>query len=186
MKKSIEVDREKFVKALRKAEEKGPLANRSALWEAIANIYNLDIVPVKISPSIAMLRVTGWGLEVKTPVGKRGRAKLSPEQKAAMQVARGKRVPRGEKFKQIPEIVQGFTELRSELTKEFKQYLPVLEKSVEGSAKAGIKLKCLECTSYQPMEIKHCNINTCGLFPYRPYQNNSSEETVEEDLGCKQ
>lgn len=44
--------------------------------------------------------------------------------------------------------------------------------SLEGrlSAKKAIKAKCLECSAFQEIEVKHCTVTSCPLHPIRPYQ----------------
>jgi hypothetical protein len=30
-----------------------------------------------------------------------------------------------------------------------------------------IRNKCLDCSCYQPVEVRECPVSTCGLWPYR-------------------
>jgi hypothetical protein len=30
-----------------------------------------------------------------------------------------------------------------------------------------IRNKCLDCSCYQPVEVRECPLTTCGLWPYR-------------------
>ena len=30
-----------------------------------------------------------------------------------------------------------------------------------------IRHKCLDCSCYQPVEVRECPVTTCGLWPYR-------------------
>jgi hypothetical protein len=30
-----------------------------------------------------------------------------------------------------------------------------------------IRLKCLDCSVYQPEEVRNCHLTTCALHPYR-------------------
>ena len=30
-----------------------------------------------------------------------------------------------------------------------------------------IRLKCLDCCVYQPVEVRECTVSTCGLWPFR-------------------
>ena len=30
-----------------------------------------------------------------------------------------------------------------------------------------IRHKCLDCSCYQPVEVRECPVSTCGLWPYR-------------------
>ena len=34
-----------------------------------------------------------------------------------------------------------------------------------------IRLKCLDCSCYQPGEIKHCQVNNCPLYLFRFRKN---------------
>jgi len=38
------------------------------------------------------------------------------------------------------------------------------------SRTAAIKAKCLDCVCWQRKEITLCPLDTCPLWPYRPYQ----------------
>ncbi len=39
------------------------------------------------------------------------------------------------------------------------------------SRAAAIKAKCLDCCCWQRVEISNCSIETCSLYPYRPYRS---------------
>jgi len=44
-------------------------------------------------------------------------------------------------------------------------------KAYSGKSKAsGIKAKCLDCSCFQKEEITNCEVFTCPLYEYRPYQ----------------
>lgn len=46
------------------------------------------------------------------------------------------------------------------------------DKAIDGKSKtAGIKGKCLDCMGWDRKAIHDCDISTCELFPYRPYQD---------------
>lgn len=179
-----EVSRNTLERAIRVAEENGPLKNLDALWTAACELYNSYDVPKPITKSVVMLRATGWKLETKTKPGKKGRAAgvpLSEEQKAAMQAGRGARKPRAEKFASQPELVEGFEELRNEVPERF---LPLVDKlTKKGSMRAAVALKCLDCCAYQPVEIRLCACNSCPLFAFRPYKGKAGEEeAVEQEV----
>ncbi len=38
------------------------------------------------------------------------------------------------------------------------------------SMRAAVNSKCLDCMCWQQAEVKRCNIVTCPLHAYRPYQ----------------
>jgi hypothetical protein len=182
-KTAIEVDRIKLVTCIKSAEENGALRNFDELWIKVAELYNNMNPPKEITKSVVYLRVKEWGLTTKTKAGTRGHApgsKLSDEQKAAMQAGRKLGGKRADKFKADPDIQQGFTELADEVPIRFEKLMQKLTQS--GSMRAAIALKCLDCTCYQPMEIKGCACKSCPLFALRPYRNKAtgSNEIVDE------
>jgi len=57
----------------------------------------------------------------------------------------------------------------------FDKIPPVYQQNYETaiSAKsraAAIKAKCLDCCCWQRVEITNCPVQTCPLYPYRPYR----------------
>ncbi len=182
-KPTTEVNKNLLQQAIDQAESNGPLKNLDALWKAACAIYNRMSVPKQITFSVVALRAKAWSLQTKTKPGKKGRLVLSDEQKAAMQAARGKRVSRSVKFASRPDVVNGFVELRRIVPARFQ---PLVDKLINnGSMKAAVHLYCLDCTAYQPAEIKLCTCNDCPLFAFRPYskikvESESTEEELEE------
>ncbi len=61
--------------------------------------------------------------------------------------------------------------------------MPLVDQVEKGSLRAAIKLNCLECSAYQPGEIKLCVVTACAMFPHRPYQGNvqESDTAVEQE-----
>lgn len=49
-----------------------------------------------------------------------------------------------------------------------KAWMNCFEKT-SGKTRA-LKMKCLECSDYTKAEITDCNVRTCPLWNYRPYQ----------------
>jgi len=49
-----------------------------------------------------------------------------------------------------------------------KQYDKAINRE---SMRAAINSKCLDCMCWQQAEVKRCDIITCPLHPYRPYQD---------------
>lgn len=46
------------------------------------------------------------------------------------------------------------------------------KKAIDGKSKAAaVKAKCLDCCCWQRTEIADCLVDTCPLWPYRPYRN---------------
>jgi len=45
------------------------------------------------------------------------------------------------------------------------------KKAMLGKSKStALKQKCLDCVCWQRTEIDNCGVETCPLYPYRPYQ----------------
>ncbi len=39
------------------------------------------------------------------------------------------------------------------------------------TARSAIKFHCLDCSGGMKADVRDCNIKTCPLYPFRPYQN---------------
>lgn len=177
-KKTIEVDRVKLVSAINQAESKGPLKNLDSLWVAAAELYNKSGPPVEISKSVVCLRATAWALPIQTKAGAKGRAAgvpLSDEQKAAMKAGR---TNRADKFNLDPKIQEGFRIIKEETPERFSGIVQRLTE--QGSMKAGMALVCLQCTVFQPGEIRQCQIYNCGAYAFRPYKGDKSGDETDE------
>ncbi len=94
-----------------------------------------------------------------------------------MQAARKNRKPRSEKMKAYAET---FAELRRQAPERFS---PLVAQAEKGSLRAALKLKCLECSSYQSSEVKQCPVIGCALFPQRPYQRSLEKEGDAQEEG---
>lgn len=66
----------------------------------------------------------------------------------------------------------------TDISKNIEQYIQhirtsqksVFRKAYSGKSRtAGIKAKCLDCCNRQRGEVANCNIETCPLHPYRPF-----------------
>ena len=154
------VDKTRLVNVIAQAEANGPFTTRNELYEKSAELYGDG----KVSPSVVYLRIKEWGINVKTPIGKRGRKDMGGNH--------GIRVPRADKFKSSVEKKSALAALRTDVAyfKDSKKYLPVVARVAEGSMKAAVKLKCLDCCAYDKEEVKHCVCTSCPLFLFRPFQ----------------
>jgi len=174
MKKSLFVDRGKLESAIRQAEQNGPLGNRGLLWKAIAELYNKNRGDApEITFSVVLLRVGEWNLPLKTPRGKKGRSGMTTEQKVAqvklMQAGRlsGEgRVSKAEKFAKDPAAKSALEDLKKTVP---ERYQPLVLKVIQGSRTAALKLKCLDCANWQPIEIKLCPVTDCALWNFRAF-----------------
>jgi hypothetical protein len=174
------VDKKKLLAAIEQAEKNGPLANQSSLGEAVAVIYNKMSPPREISFQVVLLRIRAWGLNIKTPKGKRGRqagTKMTPEHKQAL--LDGRKGGRAAKILANPKFKQAYNAMRQVvLDHNKKQYLPLVELTIKGRQRAKDKLGCLFCTAFQTMEIKKCSDFSCPQWLTRPYQNIETTEDV--------
>ena len=39
-----------------------------------------------------------------------------------------------------------------------------------------MRAKCMDCCAGNRMEVRRCNVYTCPLFPYRPYQEKEEKK----------
>lgn len=160
------VDRPAFIAAINEVEKNGPLQNRSVLYPLVAEEYNKHIAR-GITHSIAQLRIRDWKIEVKTPMGQRGRPAgftMSEEQKAAMLAGRRNRKCHPQKEQSIRAMNRMCPKRRS-----------LIQRAANGSKVAQVQLVCLECCETLD-EIRNCETMSCGLWGIRPYQNGNTEE----------
>lgn len=153
----IPVDKDILIQCITEAESNGPLKNESALWNKLSELYKVK-TGVDVEWGVMRLRVNSWKLDKQTKKGKRGRQSLSPEQKVAMQAGRQNR-EKGSKasFDAMYSIYD-------------KKWHPVIKKAEKGNIKARVKLKCLDCSCQQPVEIRLCTLIDCSLHDIRPFQ----------------
>lgn len=65
-----EVDRDKLIAAITKAENNKKYDNLNALYKDVAEIYNSSQPPEEISFSVVGLRIAKWGIQVRTKPGR--------------------------------------------------------------------------------------------------------------------
>jgi hypothetical protein len=170
MVRKLEIDRDEFQRVVTDLESGHTFPNPTALWKALeATDWAKMQQPRPLTASVANTRAKELGIQFKTAPAKKGLGGLTEEQRAAMQAARKNRKPRAEKMKAFAST---FAEMRKRVPERF---LPAVDQAEKGSLRAAIKLTCLECTAYQPGEIKLCTITACALFPHRPYQGSAEE-----------
>lgn len=148
----IEVDKSQLVNVITQLENAKKFSNRNALYSEVAG-------KMDISPSVVMLRVKEFDIQLKTPKGKRGRqkgVKLSTAQKAAMQHGRARRT------------VDNLEVLRNNFP---QSKAGLIDRVGNGSLSAAIRAKCLDCCQYDHQEIKNCTCVGCPLHSFRPYQD---------------
>ena len=169
------VDKAKLVAIVKQVESKGEISGgRVKLYSLVSDEYNKQVKGAKpITPSVVGLRITKWSIPIITKPGKKGRAAGS------VSGPRGPihRTPKAEKFQASAEMKTSLEEIRK-VTPE--RFLPLWEKMVKGSRSAGVKHKCLECSGWQTSEVRRCQVNNCGLWPFRPYQGALDANEIEE------
>lgn len=164
-KPTLIIDKAEFQSVVNDLEGKQTFPNPSYLWKAVeATSWAKRQSPRPLTASVAYCRAKELGIVTRTKGGKRGASTLTPEHKAAMQVGRTQRTPRASKM-------QGYSTTFKELKRQTPtRWLPMVERAEEGSLRAAISLKCLDCTSFQVQEIKDCACVECSLYPHRPYK----------------
>lgn len=154
----LEIDKVEFQKIVTDLEASQIFNNTSALWKAVeASEWAKGLKPRALTAAVAYVRAKELGIVIKTQPGKRGLP------------SSGARVPRSKKMQ---EFAASFADMR---TTTPKVYLPLIDRAEKGSLRACIKLKCLECSSWQPSEVRHCSIIGCSLYPVRPFQGKKAE-----------
>ena len=178
MVKKLEVSRDELQRIVDELESQQTFPNPSALWNAVEETaWAKAHQPRPVAASVAYDRAKELGIQYKTRPAKRGLVALTEEQRAAMLAARKNRKPRSEKMKAYAST---FTGMRNCVTERFP---PLVAQAEKGSLRAAIKRKCLDCSNYQPSEIKECRITACSLFSHRPYQRSLEEvdDSVEQE-----
>jgi len=149
----IEIDKFQLMTIINRVENANTFTTRNALAEAVAAEFPLDI-----SSAVILLRIKEFGIEPKTPKGKRGRPAgigLSTTQKDKMQAGRKKKV-----IGNIAEMKKDFPESRHGL----------IDRVGKGSKTAALKAMCLSCVQFQTKEITNCTCISCPIWGFRPYQ----------------
>lgn len=172
----IEINECMLKRIIQQCEAAKPYTARSALYEDVSSAYNLEnrvnSTGLKdINQQLVYLRVKELNIDLKTPVGKRGRS-------AGCVINTGIKVPRADKIAKDKGAQVVLANLRKELktkyindNKDNSRFLPLVTKIEQGSMKAAIKLMCLQCSDYDTKEVAMCQCTTCPLHILRPYKN---------------
>lgn len=166
----LEIDPKKFQQEVNKLEKDGPFPTRNDLWAALAETeWSKGLKPRPLTAPVAYQRSREFGTKCKTPLGKRG-GKMTKERIEKMQAGRTGRTPRKEK---LAAFGYSFEEMLKQVP---ENYHNDVKKAQEGSLRAALKLKCLDCVCWQPEEIRQCACFACGLYPHRPFKAKPEEE----------
>lgn len=168
----LEITKKELQKIVDDLEKSQTFATTAELYIAIANTsWAKSLQPRPLTAQVARLRVMELGVTCKTKPGKRGRQKGQRPENIT-------RIPRSQKMKAF---ATSFQEIRKNAPKIdwALKLIDAAEKT--GSLRAAIKLKCLDCVCWQPIEIKLCTCTGCSLYPHRPYKQKISEEESQEE-----
>lgn len=153
----LDINMQDVESMLHQVELNGPLINQSAVWNAIADLYNKQY-NTDISPAVFRQRILEANLNVQTKPGKKGR-------QPGVKVERTSRANKfqSKKGKGALKVLRGTTPAN---------YLPIVDKIEAGSMKAAVKLHCLECCGFDDSinRVRNCEIKECSLWLFRPYQ----------------
>ena len=64
-----------------------------------------------------------------------------------------------------------------EVARTLPRYKRIIERALngEGSPRAAIKARCLQCVGELREEIRRCTAPHCALYEFRPYQNDTED-----------
>ena len=147
--KPIEFDKESFVQLFGTIEASGTLE----YCEKLALAYNTKH-GTNIKPQMFYLRAKEWGLTF-------------PKSQTRGRPTGSQGVKKPKKYKM---------DLKHWPKSQLEKYAKDIKKAEAGSYKYFIKVKCVDCSSFQQTEVRHCAVPTCPLYPIRPYRNKN--ETV--------
>ena len=151
----IEINKEEYQKVLSEVESNHKPTSRQSLFQLICGTeWAQNLRPRPLQPQTAMLKAKEFALIITTPLGRRGDGL---EQARTIKHERKKRIV-------LPEVAM---KLKSVIPPAFASKL---EKTIKGSLKAAIALKCLDCCAFDKKEIAHCTIQQCSLWSFRPYK----------------
>ena len=158
--KKLNIDKSEFQRIVDQLESQREYTNPSELWKAVeATEWAKAQQPRPLTAAVAYLRARDFGIVTKTKPGKRG-GTMTGERIAKMHS--GPRRSRKEKM-------AGFATTFSQMRKEYPQtLLPIINRAENGSLRAAITLKCLECSGFVRSEARQCAVTDCSLFPHRP------------------
>lgn len=154
MKIKMVIPKEGLQKAINEVEATQIFTNRTDLSKAVeSHSFCVNFKPKPITAAVVIARIREFGLECKTPLGKRGRQK-------------GETIVRTNKPKKTS------TEANNALTKYMgPKYKSLADKIIGGSRQAATKAYCIQCVGFENVaaEIRNCKVLSCPLYNFRPY-----------------
>lgn len=176
-KQKLELNKKEFQAIVDKLEKDNTFESPSHLWIAVENTdWAKKQKPRPLTAAVAYQRYKAMGIVIKTKAGKRGR-------KAGQGMPAGSRKTKGGRAEKMKFYEPSFDGMRISLPLVMeKRFAGTVEKAKKGSLKAAITLKCLDCTCYQPVEVKKCTVNDCALYPHRPWKMEEEKTRLKEFL----
>jgi hypothetical protein len=134
-----------------------PPRNREDLWVLVVEEYNKYAIH-KVTKAVLYQRYKEFGLSINTPRAKKRVTESNSSGQRGMNTLHQERLKKHKaSFDAIKKVIP-------------KQFINLVVLAEQGSLRATINLKCLDCTSFQVKEIKGCTLVSCPLYPVRPYQ----------------
>ncbi len=152
--KPLVLDKIEFQKQLSDLENSRSFSSRQQLWIALAETpWAKGLQPRPLTSQVAMNFAQKENIVIKTIKGVKGNI-------GSVSRTSNKRKSRTIPLDVLQEVKQVYP----------KKYENVLSRFSAGSLKAAVKLKCLDCSGLQQIEIKLCEIKSCPLWNFRPYK----------------
>lgn len=187
-KPKLNVDKMELASVIEMIEKDGPLTNRFLLHEAVANTEWAKNHPNKaVTPSVVFLRIDEFGIEPKTPKGRRGRPPANGYQtntQTNTQTANREivvRIPKTKSEKLSSPAAQSVFDRLSELAPT--SFQKTIERARGGSMAAAVRLKCAQCVCFEEVakNVRGCVASDCPIWPFRPYQVSIGGRPVEDE-----
>jgi hypothetical protein len=166
----IVVDEFELRSQLMKAENSNKFGSRSELFDFVCDTewarQRRDTLGrvAALTPPVLYQRVKQFNIDLQTPMGKRGRPNIHESANPANRKSREEKFSTDSKVKDAHAVLAGETPAT---------YSNLVNRIKKGSAVAAIRLKCLECSNFQPKEVKYCTVTGCPLWAFRPYRQDN-------------
>lgn len=156
-KTAVPVDKIALIHCIEDLEDRQTFPTQSALFKAVAAEYNETLQQSRpVTLSIVSSRVREWGIEVKTPKGKRGAS-----------LGGSKRQSKASKFAASAKVQRAIRKLRVSTPLRFHHLVDKIE---SGSRTAAVRLHCISCSGDITQDVNTCAVEDCPLWAFRPYQ----------------
>ena len=165
----IQLSKEQLEEAINSAEKGVAQVNRSFVFENACQ-YLFNIYNIRCSPAFLYLKTKELGVQMLTPVGKRGRARgstVSSTPKEAKPIT-------GKVSKRIDlnseEVKGSFAKMEESFLALFPKETSTVAKIKAGNIRMAIKANCLICSS-DKQSVADCSLRKCPMWNWRPFQN---------------